>query len=41
MDWYFVGVDFGQSKDPTAIAVLERAETKGEWDAAIDRKSVV
>ena len=35
MDWYFVGVDFGQSKDPTAIAVLERAETKGEWDAAM------
>jgi hypothetical protein len=33
MDRYFVGVDFGQSKDPTAIAVLERAETTGEWDA--------
>jgi hypothetical protein len=35
MDWYFVGVDFGQSRDPTAIAVLERAETKGEWDAVM------
>jgi hypothetical protein len=34
MDWYFVGVDFGQSRDFTAIAVLERAETTGEWDAA-------
>jgi len=32
MDWYFVGVDFGQSRDFTAIAVLERAETKGSWD---------
>ena len=34
MDWYFVGVDFGQSRDFTAIAVLERAETTGAWDAA-------
>ena len=33
MDWYFVGVDFGQSKDATAIAVVERAERTGEWDA--------
>lgn len=32
MDWYFIGVDFGQSRDFTAIAVLERAETKGAWD---------
>src|ERR1039457_7077570 len=32
MDWYFVGVDFGQSRDFTAIAVLERAETRGAWD---------
>jgi hypothetical protein len=34
MDWYFVGVDFGQSRDFTAIAVLERAETTGAWDPA-------
>jgi len=32
MDWYFVGVDFGQSRDYTAIAVLERAELRGEFD---------
>jgi len=28
-------VDFGQSRDPTAITVLERAETTGEWDAVM------
>ena len=33
MNWFFVGVDFGQSRDFTAIAVVERAETTGEWDA--------
>jgi hypothetical protein len=33
MDWYFVGVDFGQTNDFTAIAVVERAERTGEWDA--------
>lgn len=33
MNWFFVGVDFGQSRDFTAIAVIERAETTGEWDA--------
>jgi hypothetical protein len=33
MDWYFVGVDFGQSRHFMAIAVLERAETTGAWDA--------
>jgi hypothetical protein len=32
MDLYFVGVDFGQSRDFTAIAVVERAETTGDWD---------
>lgn len=32
---YFGGVDFGQSRDFTAIAVLERAETKGAWDGAM------
>ena len=35
MKKYFVGVDFGQSRDFTAIAVLERAETTGGWDAAM------
>jgi len=29
---YFVGVDLGQAQDPTAIAVLERAELLGPWD---------
>src|ERR1035441_1377700 len=32
MDWYFVGADFGQSRDYTAIAVLERAELVGKFD---------
>jgi hypothetical protein len=31
---YFVGVDLGQMVDHTALAVLERAELKGDWDAA-------
>ncbi len=35
MEWYFVGVDLGQSRDPTAIAVVERTELTGEWDAAM------
>jgi hypothetical protein len=35
MERYFVGVDFGQSRDATAIAVLERAETTGAWDAVM------
>lgn len=30
---YLVGVDLGQRSDPTAIAVVERAEAAGEWDA--------
>ena len=34
MDWYFVGVDFGQASDFTVIAVVERTETTGAWDAA-------
>ena len=34
MDRYFVGVDFGQAQDFTVIAVVERAETTGAWDAA-------
>jgi hypothetical protein len=35
MNWYFVGVDFGQTRDFTAIGVLERAETTGEWDPVL------
>ncbi len=31
---YFVGLDLGQSQDFTALAVLERVELRGEWDAA-------
>src|ERR1700674_3310136 len=34
MNRYFVGVDLGQVKDPTTIAVVERAELKGEWNGA-------
>ena len=34
MDRYFVGVDFGQARDFTVIAVVERAESTGAWDAA-------
>ena len=29
---FFVGVDLGQVNDPTAIAVVERAELVGAWD---------
>mgnify|MGYP000636894316 CR=1 FL=1 len=32
MEWYFVGVDLGQSQDFTAIAILERKEEAGDWD---------
>jgi hypothetical protein len=32
MNWYYVGVDLGQSHDFTAIAVVERAELTGKWD---------
>ena len=35
MSRYFVGVDFGQSRDFTAVAVVERAEANGGWDAAM------
>ena len=31
---YFVGVDLGQSRDYTALAVVERVEMAGDWDAA-------
>jgi hypothetical protein len=32
---YFVGLDLGQSRDFTAIAVLERAELVGDWDPVV------
>ena len=35
MGRYFVGVDLGQSRDYTAIAVVERVELKGAWEAAV------
>src|ERR1039458_7128189 len=35
MKWNFVGVDFGQARDYTAIAVLERAELRGKYDYAV------
>jgi hypothetical protein len=34
MTRYFVGVDFGQCRDFTAMAILERVEVEGEWDGA-------
>jgi hypothetical protein len=34
MNAYFVGVDLGQSHDYSTIAIVERAELRGEWDAA-------
>jgi hypothetical protein len=35
MNRYFVGVDLGQARDYTAIAVVERAELQGEWEAGV------
>lgn len=32
---FFVGLDLGQAKDPSAIAVVERAELAGEWDGTV------
>jgi hypothetical protein len=34
MGWFFLGVDLGQARDFTAVAIVERAEVVGEWDAA-------
>ena len=31
---FFVGLDLGQAQDPSAVAVVERAELVGEWDGA-------
>jgi hypothetical protein len=30
----YVGVDVGQARDPSTVAVVERADVAGEWDAA-------
>ena len=32
---YFVGLDLGQSQEFTAIAVLERAELRGDWEPVV------
>ena len=32
---YFAGLDLGQRQDPTAMAVVERAEYAGAWDAVV------
>src|SRR5436309_5182781 len=34
MDQYFVGVDLGQSCDFSTMAIIERTELQGRWDAA-------
>jgi hypothetical protein len=34
MNRYFIGVDLGQAQDPTATAVIERAELRGSFDHA-------
>jgi hypothetical protein len=34
MNAYFLGIDLGQSRDYSTIAIVERAEMKGDWDAA-------
>lgn len=34
MSEYFAGLDLGQSQDFTALAIIERAQLTGEWDAA-------
>ncbi len=30
-----MGLDLGQAKDPSAIAVLERVELMGPWDGTV------
>jgi phage terminase large subunit-like protein len=32
---FFIGLDLGQSRDFTAIAIVERAVLKKEYDAAV------
>jgi hypothetical protein len=32
---FFIGLDLGQSHDFTAMAILERTELTGDWDAMI------
>jgi hypothetical protein len=41
---FFVGADLGQSQDPTALALVERAEYRGNWNAvnyAYDIKAAI
>jgi hypothetical protein len=35
VNWYSVGLDLGQVKDFVAVAVVERTEVLGEWDASV------
>jgi hypothetical protein len=32
---FYIGVDLGQTHDPTAIAIIERAPLVGPWDPAV------
>jgi hypothetical protein len=32
---FYIGLDLGQARDPSTVAVLERADVRGEWDAAL------
>jgi hypothetical protein len=32
---FFIGLDLGQSQDFTALAILERTQLTGDWDAAM------
>jgi hypothetical protein len=32
---FFIGLDLGQSQDFTAMAIMERTELRGDWDAAM------
>jgi hypothetical protein len=34
LEQYFIGVDLGQMRDPSTIAVVQRAELRGPWDGA-------
>jgi hypothetical protein len=43
MTGFFVGLDLGQARDFTALAVLERMEVQGTWDAVnwVHRKVIL
>jgi phage terminase large subunit-like protein len=32
LGWCFVGLDLGQARDFTAVAIMERAKVVGAWD---------